>query len=86
MKKYEQKEVSQKILVSVLCNMCEKETITESSPGGNGVHIRYEGGYDSEVIGDGTRLDLDLCEVCLNVLRGNCKIPPTMIEIGVGLD
>jgi len=68
------------VTISVKCNMCTKEMMTECSPEGNGASIGYNGGYDSEFIGDGVIVVFDICEECLFKIIEELKIPPSRVE------
>jgi hypothetical protein len=65
MKEYKPVMVSVEDLSSVKCDKCQKEMLTDCSPFGNGICIKYKGGYDSEHFGDGSDIEIDLCEECL---------------------
>jgi hypothetical protein len=78
--------IEEETTVSILCNLCEREMLTECSPEGNGVYIDYEGGYDSYVFGDGVKVNFHLCENCLNDLTVRCKIKPSIKDRYRGQD
>jgi hypothetical protein len=75
--------VEQLEVTSILCNKCGKEMLTESSRDGNGVHVGYDGGFDSKHFGDGVSVDFDLCEECLFNLCREFKHPPNSAEVGL---
>jgi len=65
MREFKLVKIDKTIPISIKCNMCKKEMITDISPFGNGVNVCYEGGYDSDFFGDGSYLEFDICEECL---------------------
>lgn len=71
----EEKQVTEKVVKDYLCNLCG-----ESCKDKHG--INFEGllgaaidfGYGSSCFGDGTMIELSLCESCLFELSKTCKV------------
>jgi len=74
------KTIQEEYVHSVVCNQCGCEMKTESSPNGNGVHIKYEGGYDSSYFGDGSSVEFDICEGCLHKMIKSFAVDPESDE------
>jgi len=70
--------VEQTEVTSILCNKCGKEMITQCSPGGNGVSVVYQAGFDAELYTDGDSVEFEVCEKCLKEFTESFKIQPTI--------
>ena len=70
------KEVRKNKICSIRCNRCGEDMITDCSPMGNGINVKFEAGYDSSVFGDGAIVSFDLCEGCIKDISDDFSIPP----------
>jgi hypothetical protein len=78
---YKKVKEEREVVSHILCNICGKNMITECSKYGNGVLVEYQGGYDSEYIGDGKKVSLDVCEECLyKKIISMCQSVPVNID------
>lgn len=68
--------VEQTEVTSILCNKCGEEMITKCSPGGNGVSVTYQAGFDAKLYKDGDNVEFDICEKCLKAFTKSFKVPP----------
>lgn len=63
------------VVDSVICDKCEREFKVDTKDGcelaelNEMLHIRMQGGFAS-IFGEGTKLELDLCQNCMNELLG----------------
>jgi len=74
MKTYVKEKIEVRNLNKVQCDVCKKEAniedVDEMSFIQEMTHISYTGGYGS-IFGDMNKIELDICDKCLNEQLGN---------------
>ena len=66
MKIIEKIQVEQDFVADVICNRCGKTCITGGTDRPEGLtEVSVDGGYGSEIIGDGDSLTFSICERCV---------------------
>jgi hypothetical protein len=69
MVKYDTETITHKVVTAIVCDVCKKEIDAYDLEVGEVVFIRHSCGYLS-IFGDGSNLELDICQACFNTLLG----------------
>lgn len=66
----------------IICNKCGESCMNENSPSPEGlVEVSVQGGYGSEVLGDGEQFVFSVCEKCLGRFMMDFVVHPTYLNI-----